>query len=137
MFITSSALAYIPISLYPVYAPSKAAIHALCVVLRQQLMHAPEAVKRNLSIVEIVPPYTDTELDKEHRATSIALQGGPEKALKPMPLDEFIEQAWAGLLKADEERRPTKEVAVGFGQVGVDTWREGVGKILEGMGLDC
>ena len=129
LLFTSSSLAFVPLSFYPVYCPTKAAIHSLCIVLRQQLAHAPDAIKKNLSIIEIVPPYTDTDLDKDHRSVTVEMQGGPEKAFKPMPLEDYM-------LKG-EDGRAQKEVAVGLGQVGVDTWRNGFGKILESMGIDC
>lgn len=106
-------------------------------MLRQQLAYAPEAIKRNLTVTEIVPPYTDTDLDKEHRATTVKMQGGAEKAFKPMPLEEYVQQAFEGLQSTDENKGPKKEVAVGLGQMGVDTWREGFGKILLSMGIDC
>lgn len=136
LFITSSSLAYVPLSFYPVYCPTKAAIHSFCVILRQQLSYAPEAVKRNLSVVEIVPPYTDTDLDKEHRAVTIQMQGGSEKAFKPMPLDEYVQQAFEALQELDRDGGSKKEVAVGLGQMGVNTWRDGFGKILESMGME-
>lgn len=130
LLITSSSLAYVPLSFYPVYCPTKAAIHSFCIVLRQQLAYAPEAIKKNLNVVEIVPPYTDTDLDKEHRAVSVEMQGGPEKAFKPMPLDDYVQQAFRGLETMDQDGNAKKEVAVGLGQMGVDTWRGGFGKIL-------
>jgi short-subunit dehydrogenase involved in D-alanine esterification of teichoic acids len=137
LLITSSSLGYLPLSFYPVYCPTKAAIHSFCIVLRQQLAYAPEAIKKNLNVVEIVPPYTDTDLDKEHRAASVEMQGGPDKAFKPMPLDEYVQQAFEGLKFMNGDGAAKKEVAVGLGQMCVDTWRGGFGKILESMGIDC
>lgn len=136
LLVTSSALAFVPLSFYPVYSSTKSALHSLCVVLRQQLSFQPdETAKENLSIVEAVPPYTDTDLDKEHRQATIAMQDGPDKAFNPMPLNEYIDQAFASLDELGPDGKLKKEIGVGFGQVGADTWRESFGKIYEGMGL--
>ena len=137
LLITSSALAYVPLSFYPVYCPTKAAIHSFCVVLRQQLGYASEEVKRNMSVVEVAPPYTDTGLDAEHRTLTEGMQGGKDKAVHPMPLEEYLERAFVSLEEVDDEGRLKKEVGVGFAQMGIDTWRGGFGKILEGMGINC
>ena len=138
LFITGSTIGFLPMGFYPVYCPTKAAIHAFCVALRQQLAHVPdEAVQRNLNIVEVVPPYVDTGLDQEHRETIIQMQGGPEKAFKPMPLDEYMQQAFKALEAVDEGGRIQKEIGVGLGQVCVDLWREGFGKTLSSMGIDA
>lgn len=93
LFLTSSTLGYIPLSFYPTYGASKAGIAALAKVLRQQLSFIPGANK-NMAIVEIVPPSTDTGLDKEHREATIALQGGPDKAFAPLPLSEFVDKSF-------------------------------------------
>ncbi|RDA89831.1 hypothetical protein CP533_6953 [Ophiocordyceps camponoti-saundersi (nom. inval.)] len=132
LFLTSSTLAYIPLSFYPTYCASKAGVAALAKVLRQQLSFASEEARRNMAVVEIVPPYTDTPLDKDHREMTIAMQGGREKAFPPMPLDEFVEaffEAW------EKDGAARQEIGVGMGQMAVDTWRESFGKLYEPMGL--
>lgn len=135
LFLTSSALAYVPLSFYPTYCASKAGVATLTKVLRQQLGFIPGA-SENMAIVEIVPPYTDTPLDKVHREATIAMQGGADKAFPPMPLDEYVDKFFEGL---EEAARPDgsvkQEIGVGFGAVGVDTWRGSLGKVYEGMGL--
>lgn len=133
---TSSSLAYVPLGYYPAYCATKAGIHAFIVSVRAQVRAAPEAVQKNLSVVEIVPPYVDTGLDAEHRAEIVAMQGGADTAFPAMPLEEYIEQVFAGLEEVDAEGRLKKEIGVGFGQIGIDTWRGSFGKILEGMGID-
>jgi len=136
LLITSSSLAYIPLSFYPVYCPTKAAVHAFCLMLRQQLAFAPdETARKNLNIVEIVPPYTDTGLDQEHREATVAMQGGPDKAFPPMPLAEYINKLFESIEELDEDGKLKKEVGVGFGETGVVTWRGSFGKIYEGMGI--
>ena len=106
-------------------------------MLRQQLNHVPETIQKNLSVVEVVPPYTDTGLDAQHRETTIELQGGKDKAFPPMPLAKYLEEAFASLNELDGNGKLKKEVGIGFGQMGVETWRGSFGKILEGMGIDC
>jgi len=135
LLVTSSSLTFVPIGFYPSYSASKAGVHALLLALRQQLSFTPENIQKNFSISEIVPPYKDTGLDAEHREATIAMQGGKEKAFPPMPLLEFVD----GFFKALEETGPdgtlAKEIGVGFGKVGVDTWRGSLGKIYEQWGI--
>ena len=135
LLVTSSSLAYVPLGFFPAYSASKAGIHALLLALRQQLSFAPAEIQKNMCVTEIVPPYTDTGMDAEHREATIAMQGGPDKAFPAMPLDEFID----GFFKALEETGPDgalgKEVGVGFGKVGFETWRGSLGKIYEGWGM--
>jgi short-subunit dehydrogenase involved in D-alanine esterification of teichoic acids len=135
LLVTSSSLAYVPLGFYPSYSASKAGIHALILALRQQLSFAPKAIQDKMCVAEIVPPYTDTGLDAEHREATIAMQGGKEKAFPAMPLEEFVE----GFFKALEETGPdgalAKEIGVGFGKVTIDTWRESFGKIYEQWGM--
>ncbi|KAJ8058121.1 hypothetical protein OCU04_012979 [Sclerotinia nivalis] len=65
------------------------------------------------------------------------MQGGAEKAFKPMPLDEYMEKVFESLNEVDEEGKLKKEIGVAFGQMGIDTWRGSFGQALEGMGLKC
>ena len=74
-----------------------------------------------MHVVEIVPPYTDTDLNKEHRVVSVEMHGGPDKAFKPMPLDEYVHQAFEDLEAMDRDEGVKKEVAMGLGQMCVDT----------------
>ncbi|KAI1776278.1 NAD(P)-binding protein [Hypoxylon cercidicola] len=135
IFLTSSSLACMPLSFYLAYCPAKAGIAALTRIPRQQLSFAPGAAKNNMDIVEIVPPYTDTGLDKEHRDMTIAMRGGPEKAFQPMPLDEFVDKFFQVLEQTGPGGSIKPEIGVGFGQVGVETWRGSFGKVYEQMGL--
>ena len=84
----SSGLAFVPLARVPVYCATKAAVHSFCVSLRHQLKHT--AVR----VVELIPPWVDTNLDKGRRRTA-----GPA----PMPLAQFISEAMQGLAgDADE-----------------------------------
>lgn len=108
---------------------------ALAKVLRQQLSYIPGA-SDNMSIVEIVPPYTDTPLDKDHREATIAMQGGADEAFAPMPLAGYIDKFFEALQAAvGPDGSLKQEIGVGFGAVGVDTWRTSCGTVYEGMGV--
>ena len=54
----SSALAFIPLSMAPVYSATKAGVHAWTQSLRKQL----EAHKSNIKVMELMPPVVDTEM---------------------------------------------------------------------------
>ncbi len=84
----SSGLAFVPLARVPVYCATKAAVHSFCVSLRHQLRHT------TVKVVELIPPWVDTNLDKGRRRTA-----GPA----PMPLPQFISEAMEGLAgDADE-----------------------------------
>jgi uncharacterized oxidoreductase len=78
----SSGLAFVPLARVPVYCATKAAAHSFCVSLRHQLR------RTSVKVVELIPPYVDTSLDKGRRRP-----GGPT----PMPLPQFIAAAMEGL----------------------------------------
>ena len=105
-------------------------------MLRQQLAFAPdETARENMNIVEIVPPYTDTDLDQNHREATVAMQGGRDKDFPPMPLAEYIDEVFESIEELDEDRKLKKEVGVGFDQAGTITWRGSFSKIYEEMGI--
>lgn len=100
------------------------------------LSFAPDdTAKKNLNIVEIVPPYIDTDLDQEHREATVAMQGGPDKAFSPTPLAEYIDKFFESIEELDEDGKLKKEVGVGSGQMGAETWRGSFGKIYESIGI--
>ena len=70
----SSGLAFVPLAATPTYSATKAAIHSWSMGLRHQLKDT------SVSVVEIAPPYVQTELL------------GPQQATDPnaMPLADFI-----------------------------------------------
>ncbi len=70
----SSGLAFVPLAPTPTYCATKAALHSYTESLRYQLR------KTNVQVIELIPPYVQTEL------------GGARQATDPnaMPLDEFI-----------------------------------------------
>ena len=72
----SSGLAFIPMALTPTYNATKAAIHSWSQSLRYQLKSS------NIEVLELVPPYVQTELM------------GSAQAADPraMPLQEFLDE---------------------------------------------
>lgn len=78
----TSGLAFVPLSLTPTYCATKAAIHSYTQSLRYQLKDT------HVQVIEVVPPYVQTELTGEHQKTDPMA----------MPLDEYITETF-GILK--------------------------------------
>ncbi|KUL95663.1 DltE [Bosea sp. WAO] len=80
----SSGLAFVPLATTPTYSATKAAIHSWSIALREQLKAT------SVEVIEIAPPYVQTELL------------GPQQAVDPaaMPLAEFIAEVMALLESA-------------------------------------
>jgi uncharacterized oxidoreductase len=70
----SSGLAFVPMAATPTYSATKAAIHSYSMSLRHQLRQT------SVEVIEIVPPYVQTELLGPHQANDPAA----------MPLQDFI-----------------------------------------------
>jgi len=75
----SSGLAFVPLALTPTYSATKAAIHSYTQSLRYQLRGT------RIGVVELVPPYVQTELMGDRQANDPAA----------MPLREFIAEVMA------------------------------------------
>ena len=84
----SSGLAFVPLMSHPTYSATKAALHSFSISLREQLAGT------SVSVVELPPPYVQTELTGEHQAVDP----------RAMPLDEFISESME-LLGSDESVR--------------------------------
>jgi uncharacterized oxidoreductase len=93
----SSALAFVPIAMIPVYCATKAAVHSFTVSLRHQLKDS------KVEVIELVPPYVATDLNRALAGRIPATSGDT-----PMPLNEFIAKMMEELATASEE------AAVGF-----------------------
>jgi uncharacterized oxidoreductase len=93
----SSGLAFVPMSIIPVYCATKAAVHSFTVSLRHQLKGS------SVSVIELVPPYVATDLNRAAGPRRPSGSGG-----SAMPLDQFITEAMKELSTA------TEEAAVGF-----------------------
>jgi uncharacterized oxidoreductase len=72
----SSGLGFVPLSRFPVYCATKAAVHSFCLSIRHQLRGT------GVQVIEIIPPYVATDLGRTHPPGG----GGPV----PMPLDGYI-----------------------------------------------
>jgi len=92
IIIVSSGLGFVPSALYPTYSATKAALHSYSQSLRFQLRET------DVEVIEIIPPYVQTEL------------GSPAQATDPnaMPLAEFTSEA-IEILQRDPN---TEEVVV-------------------------
>ncbi|KAK4194561.1 putative dehydrogenase [Triangularia verruculosa] len=132
IFLTSSSLAYFPVPFYPTYCPSKAGIASFCKILRWQM----EATGvKGMNVVEVAPPYVDTPLNAHHRDQTDALQGGPEKAVQPMTLSEYIDKFFQLLEETKQDGSIAHEIGVGFGGQGQKAWKQGYESLLKGSGM--
>ncbi|KAF2025895.1 NAD(P)-binding protein [Setomelanomma holmii] len=96
---TTSGLALLPLPRCPNYCASKAALHHMILVLREQLRAGPGSI----NVIEIFPPAVQTELhDAKHQPD---IKNGGSIG---MPLEEFTDAAWAGLTQGEEQ------IPVGF-----------------------
>lgn len=75
----SSGLAFVPLASAPTYSATKAGIHAWSMGIRQQLKDT------SLQVIELAPPYVQTELLGEFQAHDP----------NAMPLSEFIDEVMA------------------------------------------
>lgn len=89
---TTSGLALVPILRCPNYCASKAALHHFILCLREQMKGS------TIKIVELFPPAVQTELhDAKHQPD---IRNGGQIG---MPLDEFTNEAYAGLSENKEQ----------------------------------
>jgi uncharacterized oxidoreductase len=72
----SSGLAFVPMAMTPTYCATKAAIHSYSQALRYQLKST------NIEVLEIVPPYVQTELLGSQQATDP----------RAMPLKDYLDE---------------------------------------------
>jgi uncharacterized oxidoreductase len=85
----SSGLAFVPLSVFPVYCATKAAVHSFSLSLRHQLRNS------RVKVIELVPPYVATELGGGSQAPA----GAPHQ----MPLETFVAETMKELAgDADE-----------------------------------
>lgn len=115
--ITGSGLGFIPMGIFPVYCPTKAAVHSFLVGLRETLKDT------NVNVIEVAAPYVRTDFDKDNRMDHLAT---------PMELDDYTSQT----MKIFEEKpaKEIKEAAVGFAAMGATAWRGAFGAALQGRG---
>ncbi|APA07512.1 hypothetical protein SS1G_01001 [Sclerotinia sclerotiorum 1980 UF-70] len=145
LIFTTSGLALVPILRCGNYCASKAAMHHLILVMREQLRDLGEEdvdndnerrgkgtsgskEKNGVRVVEIYPPSVQTELHDEKHQPDI--KNGRDIG---MPLDEFTEEAWMGLERGDEDI-PVGTTLRGFGYEVVELGRKKLfGEMMEKM----
>ncbi|RHZ67296.1 hypothetical protein CDV55_107805 [Aspergillus turcosus] len=112
-FVTSG-LALVPATVFPVYCATKSALHYFTVLLRNQLKDT------SINVVEILPPYVETELDKDHIEELTRRMGGTKP--QGMPVKQYVEGVLRGLEVTEENGKVQKYVADGFPRAAVDAW---------------
>jgi len=100
MIYTTSGLALIPIGYCPNYCSTKAALHHMILVMREQLRDAHSNVK----IIELFPPAVQTELHD--------FEMGDKGKNVGMPLSDFTDEAFEGLCKGGTENEQVPVQAV-------------------------
>ncbi|GAJ09169.1 unnamed protein product, partial [marine sediment metagenome] len=113
LIFTTSGLALVPILYCPNYCATKAALHHMILVLRQQM----KDVESNVKIIELYPPAVQTELhDDKHQPE----MNGKGRSVG-MPLNDFTDEAWAGLSSDDNEQVPVQMVKT---MMGFNGWEQ-------------
>lgn len=92
VFTVSSGLAFVPLVITPTYSATKAGIHSYSMAIREQLTDT------SVKVVEIAPPYVQTELMGERQASDP----------NAMPLADFI----AEVMQILTDQPDVKEVIV-------------------------
>jgi len=91
----SSGLAFIPLSISPVYSATKAGLHSYTLALRMQLKNT------NVRVIELAPPGTETPLFRGSEFTDTDLGG-----MKGMAVSVLAKAAVQGLENDTPEIRP-------------------------------
>ncbi|KPV42720.1 SDR family oxidoreductase [Alicyclobacillus ferrooxydans] len=86
----SSGLAFMPMSLFPIYCATKAALHSISMTMRHQL------AKAGIRVIEVIPPAVDSELNQEGRIKRGMTSTGTTA-------EEFVSAVMAGLERGDDE----------------------------------
>lgn len=95
----TSGLAHVPLAATPVYSATKAALHSYSQSMRHQF-------KGRISVIEISPPLTNTDL------------GIPGANTEGISVDLFADEVMAGLARGEEE------ITYGFSQVSANASRQ-------------
>ncbi|RSL49223.1 hypothetical protein CEP51_015525 [Fusarium floridanum] len=123
----TSGLAYVPVPIFPIYCASKAALHYFIVSMRAQL------VDTKIRLVEIVPPYVQTELDSHHQDVVHAAMG---KNTPPgQEVGDYVASVLQGMGKTDEDGKPPTLVAEGFPLIMANAWVNAFGPLAKNFGL--
>jgi uncharacterized oxidoreductase len=110
----SSGLAFVPLAMTPAYCASKAAVHSWTQSLRYQLRNTP------VEVIEIVPPYVQTELMGAQQASDS----------RAMPLAEYLQETFQ-ILKTQPEVKEVHVERVKFLSLAAE--RGEYGKVFEAL----
>ncbi|ODQ52062.1 putative short-chain dehydrogenases/reductase [Saitoella complicata NRRL Y-17804] len=111
----SSGLAFVPLTLCPVYSATKAFIHSYTLSLRYQLRDT------KVKVIEVAPPLVGTDLHRDHSDPD---NNKKEKNPMSLTVEEFINQVESQM----EEGRD--EVAPGFAEPRAKAWQETFGEMF-------
>ena len=109
MIYTTSGLALVPLARCPNYCASKAALHHMVLVMREQLRDG------NVKIIELLPPAVQTELHD--------FEMGDKGKDVGMPLADFVNEAFEGLCRSGSKN---EQVPVGGAKtfMGFNSWEQ-------------
>lgn len=109
----TSGLALVPIVYCPNYCASKAALHHMILAMRLQM----KEMQSNVKIIELFPPAVQTELHDDKHQPEFKGRGRQ----LGMPLDDFVEEAYAGLNSENNEQVPVENV---YKVMGFNDWEQ-------------
>ena len=117
-----SGLGFAPLSGMTSYCASKAALHSVAVSLRGDLAGT------NIRVIEIIPPYVDTELGAGHVSQMMADLGDLAKHHVPLKLNAFLDETMKSLEQGVEE------IAIGTAVPRATAWRSAFQPFLDRLG---
>ncbi len=79
----ASGLAYVPVSRYPVYCGTKAALHSFSKSLRHQLE------RTRVRVFDVLPPRTSTNLNAEMKKSKTSAERVAKEMLRGMARDQY------------------------------------------------
>ncbi len=86
-----------------------------------------------MNVVEIVPPYVESELDLGHRDVVAEMYKGAVP--KGKPADEYAESVVKGLRERTEDGKIPQIIADGFPRKAADAWIEAYGPMMRALGV--
>lgn len=107
LIFTTSGLALVPIVHCPNYCSSTAALHHTILVMREQLRGS------KVEIIELLSPAVQTELHD--------FETGEKGKAVGMPLADFVEEAFEGLCREENEQIAVENVKDKYG---IDEWEQ-------------
>lgn len=117
-----SGLAFVPLPRFNSYCATKSALHSIVVSLRGDLAGT------NIKIVELIPPFTTTELGDKHADQFMKDLGDHAKNLHPLPLNKLLDTAMEGFQIGIEE------IAAGTAIPRLQAWRDAFQSYLTAAG---